>query len=181
MAMDGGSDAPSTRPGQISAAFAAARALREDAQAEADEIRRSAAAASEMARNDAERAAARRMQEAELLVAKARRTMAIADEKAAVIVSNALAEADRIVAEARVLVQRSVQPEAVVLDLTDTAIAEAAAVANAIEAEVASDNDPYDLAPRREPNDLDRMLGSAIHKAVAKLAKTWEQHPRFAS
>jgi hypothetical protein len=174
MATDGGQDSP-PRAGQLQAALIAARAVREDAEAEAAEIRRSASAEADVARTDSQRLAARRLQEAELAVAKARRTMAIAEEKAAFIVSNAMAEADRIVAEATALVHRSVAPAEVVIDITDTALVEAAAAANAVVAdEVAVEVDPYDLQPRREHTELDRLLGKAIHKAVAKLAQTWD-------
>jgi hypothetical protein len=178
-ATDSGQEAPA-RAGQLQAALIAARAVREDAEAEADEIRRAAAAEADVARTDGQRLAARRLQEAELAVAKARRTMAVAEEKAAFIISNALAEADRIVAEATALVHRSVAPQEVVIDITDAALVEAAAAANAVVADdVEVDADADDLQPRREATELDRLLGKAIHKAVAKLAQTWDPKARL--
>jgi hypothetical protein len=180
VAKDGGPEVPA-RAGHLQAALTAARAVREDAEAEATEIRRAASAEAEIARNDAQRMASRRLQEAELAVAKARRAMAVAEEKAAFIVSNAMAEADRIVAAASALVHRSLGSPEVVLDITDAALVEAAAAANAIVAEQI-EVDETDLAPRRDPNELDRMLSKAIHQAVAKLAQTWgDANHRLAS
>jgi hypothetical protein len=173
MSNDGG-DNGQTRAGQVQAAFAVARALREDAIAEAEEVRRAAAAAADLTRNDAQRLASRRLQEAELHVAKARRTVAIADEKAATIVTSAMVEAERILAEARVIVAEAVQPGEVRIDITDSVLEQAAFAANAVVAEDL-DTDAFALRTDPDPTDFDRMLGKAIHQAVAQLAKVWER------
>jgi len=118
-----------------------------EAFATSRELLRSAEAEAVGLRADADRYVRQREQEAEILVAKARRLLAMAEEKAASIIATARLEAPRVADAA----------QAVNLDAIEVARASASP---AVDIAVATG--------RAVPTDLDRMLASAIGKAVDK-------------
>jgi hypothetical protein len=126
-------------PVEVTASFTAARELLLGAEVEAARIR-----------TDADRYARQRAQEAELLVAKARRLLGAAEEKAALILATARAGSPAA---------PPAEPVAVI-DLTGTD--PVVTVASDADSSRAGRGAPGGPAP----TELDRMLASAIAHAV---------------
>lgn len=130
----------------VSEAFATSRELLRSAEEEAVRLRA-----------DADRYVRQREQEAEILVAKARRLLAVAEEKAASMIATPRAETPgRATTAARVDdLGAGDAPQTTDLDAIEVARASAAPAADGA---IAVD--------RSVPTGLDRILASAIGKAV---------------
>lgn len=136
----------STDGAVVSDAFAAARDLLRSAEGEAVRLRA-----------DADRYVRQREQEAEILVAKARRLLAVAEEKAASMIATPRVETPgRATTPARVDdLGAGDAPRTADLDVIE---GERASAAPATDGAIAVD--------RSVPTGLDRILASAIGKAV---------------
>ena len=136
----------STDAAVVSDAFAAARDLLRSAEGEAVRLRA-----------DADRYVRQREQEAEILVAKARRLLAVAEEKAASMIATPRVETPgRATTPARVDdLGAGDAPRTADLDVIE---GERASAAPATDGAIAVD--------RSVPTGLDRILASAIGKAV---------------
>lgn len=134
-------------PDELTEAYRAARALRDEAESEAAEIRRAAEADADLTRVNTEREAAKRLHEIELYVAKAKRGLVAAEQRAGVILDTAKAEAERLLLaaqeEARAIAAGERSPDA------------------PSEALRAARKDVDDLS-----SALDRLLAEALHKAL---------------
>lgn len=136
----------STDAAVVSDAFAAARDLLRSAEGEAVRLRA-----------DADRYVRQREQEAEILVAKARRLLAVAEEKAASMIATPRVETPgRATTPARV--DDLGAGDAPRTDDLDVIEGERASAAPATDGAIAVD--------RSVPTGLDRILASAIGKAV---------------
>jgi hypothetical protein len=130
-------------------AYAAARELREQAEADAAALRHDAEVEADLIRSSANRHAAKRLHDVELLAGKARRSLSAAEERSRLMLETARADAEQLLLAARdragslVGVGGPLPPEVTEIDLRDG-------------------------SPVRDPfaSELDRLLQQALAKAL---------------